>query len=212
MKLRKHDSGITGCFLSSVKIILINNKNCLTELKKALDTGYDNRVEYCILIGEYSLIEPMTKDSQIADSYGAKWLGDQYCILSHRNMYRHPIPEAEIIDIGTNYFLISLRNTKIMFLTQLRSFSSVIKNLELQLRNVHIVHSCDENYNPENDPDQLEDWEYHPNYPDFHTFINRSPMKLDIADFSQRLNGANICNIHMPYWQNEHILSCLRAM
>jgi len=207
MKLRKHESGLAGDFMSPFVIITVSNKDCLQSILQVLKDGYTNYKEYCLLTGDYSLLEPIVKNLQ--DRYHAEWIGDHYCILSHRSTYRHPIPRAKIVKKEFNNFLLSLRGTKILIINHIKRFSSLQKSI---IGDVHMVVICDSNYDPEDDPAYLEGWTYHPNYPNFHTYKNNTLIHLDIWDFSQRLKGANVCNIYIPYWQAEYLYSCLKAV
>ena len=208
MKLRRHEKGLTGEFMSPFVIIAVSRKDCLQDILHILKDGYTNYKEYCLLTGDYSLLEPIVKNLQ--DRYHAEWIGDHYCILSHHSILSHPIPRAKIIKKEYNNFLLSLRGTTILFINHIERFSPLIQDPDT--RQVHMVFSCDNNYNPEYDPSQFDGWEYHPNHPNFHIFINNKLINLDICDFSQRLKGANICNVYIPYWQEEHLYSCLRSI
>ena len=163
MKLRQHETGLTGCFMSPLTVIKVHSKNCIEYVIQTISTPLcGNCIEYCLIIGHYSLIEPIIRNSQIQDSHNVKWIGEHYCILSHHSIYQHIIPKAEILERGDNQFLLSLRGTKILIITHIKQFSSLQKSI---IGDVHMVIICDNKYDPEDDPECIDGWTYHPNYP-----------------------------------------------
>lgn len=202
MKCRKHETGVIGGCMSQFTIFQVEElqEEVLNDIIATMKGR--NIIEYCLFIGKYSLVNKIAE--RIVDQFTVQWIGDNYCIASRKSDNNYYVPKAEIIEVDSQQFLMSLRGTRIIYKPKFNYLDDIANK-----DNVHIVLSCDNEYDPEKDIESAT-WIYHPNHPTFHAFVNNK-LNLDIHDCSLRLDGVLICMIFIPYWQIESLLRSIET-
>lgn len=112
MKLRRLDRSVNGQNLSQFVVIKLNNYSG-DGLKAIISILRDdnNYPEYCLLEGYYSSIQRIVK--AIQDKYHIQWIGDHYCIASHKSPLNYYIPKAEAL-AKDHCFLLEMRGIKVL--------------------------------------------------------------------------------------------------
>jgi hypothetical protein len=112
MKLRRHDRSVNGQNLSPFAAIKLNNYSG-DGLKAIISTLRDENdyPEYCLIEGYYSSMQRIVE--AIQDKYHIQWIGDHYCIASHKSPLNYYIPKAEA-SAKDHCFLLEMRGIKVL--------------------------------------------------------------------------------------------------